>query len=63
MGKLVPITSISSIRVLTTMLQMVLIPTDGIVITVEFVQHAPDVFAEPEQTSDDDERVEIRDGA
>lgn len=62
MGKMVPIAFISSMRVLTAMLQMVLIPMDGIVMTVEFVQHAPDVFAEPEHTCDDDGRVEIRDG-
>lgn len=61
-GKLVPIAFISSMRVLTTMSQMVLAPVDGIVMTVELVQQAPDTVAEPEHDSDDDEKVEVCDG-
>ena len=59
-GKLVPIALISSMRVLMSTLQIVVIPMVGTVITVELVQQAPDVVAEPEHTFDDDERVEVR---
>lgn len=45
-GKLVPIAFISSTRVLRTMLQTVLAPIDGILMTVELVQQAPDIVAE-----------------
>ena len=58
---LVPIAFISSISVLMKTLQIVLAPVDGITMTVELVQQAPDVVTEPEHTSDDDERVEVRD--
>ena len=61
-GKLVPIAVISSMSVLMNMSQIVLVPEDGITMTVELVQQAPDVVPEPEHTSDDDERVEVRDG-
>ena len=54
-GKLVPIAFISSMTVLIMMSQMVLAPVDGIVMTVELVQQAPDILAEPEHRFDDDE--------
>lgn len=61
-GKLVPTAFISSITVLTTMSQMVLAPVDGIVMTIELVQQAPDMVAEPEHAIDDDERMKLREG-
>ena len=61
-GKLVPIAVISSTTVLTTMSQMVLAPVEGIVITIELVQQAPDMVVEPEHAVNDDERIEVRDG-
>lgn len=61
-GKLAPIAFISSMTVLITRSQMALAPVDGIVMTVELVQQAPDILAEPEHRVDDDGRVEVRDG-
>ena len=61
--KVVPIAFISSMSVLMNTLQIVLAPADGITMTVELVQQAPDIFVEPEHTSDDDERVEVDEGA
>ena len=60
-GKMVPIAVISSMRVLMNTSQMVLGPMDGIVMTVEFVQQAPDAVVETEHICDNDERVRVRD--